>query len=82
MGFAQPDGSKKDDVGLLRQELQTEEVLNLEAIDFLGPIPMELLQGFENRKARSLDAQLDGVLEPLLVLAVDEPAEVINGSLR
>ncbi len=59
VGFAQPDGSEKDDVGRLRQELQAEEVLNLEAIDFLGPIPMELLQRFDDRKACGLDAQLD-----------------------
>lgn len=80
VGFAQADGAQKDHVGLLSQELPAEEVLDLEAIDLLGPVPMELFERFDDRKARGLDAPLDGVLEPLLVLAVDEPAEVIDVS--
>jgi hypothetical protein len=55
-----------------------EEVLDLKAIDFLGPVPVELIERFEDRKTRGLNAPLDGVLEALLVLGVDEPAEVID----
>ena len=78
VGFAQADGPQKDDIGFLCQELQPEEVLDLEAIDFLGPVPAELFEGFDDRKAGGFDAQLDGVLEPLLVLAVDEAAQVVD----
>jgi hypothetical protein len=54
--------------------------LDLEAVDFLGPVPAELVESFQDREARGLDAQLDGMLEALLVLAVDEPAEVFRVS--
>src|SRR5438874_2230855 len=60
------------------QEVQAEEVLDLEPIDFLGPVPVELFEGFQDREAGGLDAQFDGVLAALLVLAVDEAGEVIG----
>lgn len=53
-------------------------MLDLEAIDFLGPVPAELFEGFQYWEAGGFDAQLDGVLEPLLVLAVNEAAEVVD----
>jgi hypothetical protein len=46
MGFAQANIPKKDHVRSLSQELQAEEVLDLEAVDALGPIPAELFEGF------------------------------------
>ena len=78
MRFPEADGTEEDDVTLVGQELQAEEVLDLEAVDFLGPIPVELFEGFQHREAGGLHAQLDGVLESLLVLAVDEAAQVID----
>jgi hypothetical protein len=33
------------------QEGQPEEVLDLEPVDFLGPVPVELFQGFQHGKA-------------------------------
>lgn len=78
MGLAQADGAQEDDVGFLREEVQAEEVLHLEAIDFLGPVPLELFEGFDDRKAGGPDAQLHGVLEALLILAIDEPGEVFD----
>jgi hypothetical protein len=36
------------------------------------------LEGFDDRKAGGLDTQLHGVLEALLILAIDEPGEVFD----
>src|SRR6516164_9625134 len=78
MCFSDPDGTQENHVALLSQKLQPEEVLDLEAIDFLGPVPTKLLKGFEHREAGGFDAQLDSVLESVLVLAVNETAQVID----
>ena len=50
----------------------------MQTVDFLGPVPLELFQGFEDGKARRLDAVLDGALEPLLILGVNQAAEVFD----
>ena len=41
MGFAQSDEAEDENVGLIVDELETEEILDLEAIDFFGPVPAE-----------------------------------------
>ena len=69
-----------DGVGVLFQELQAKEVLHLEPIDFLEPIPLELFEGLDDRKARGLHVQGHGALPALLVLAVDEPGQVFGVS--
>jgi hypothetical protein len=51
MGFAQSHSAHKDDVGVVFQESQPEEVLDLWPVDFPGPVPVELFQGFEHREA-------------------------------
>jgi hypothetical protein len=50
------------------------EVLDLEPVDFLGPVPAELFEGFDDREAGGFDPPPDDVFPALLVLAVDEPA--------
>jgi len=76
--FSQPHGSQKNRVGFLGKELEAKEVLDLEAVDFLGPIPLELFEGFQNGETRGLEAALDGVLEVLLILGIDEAAQVFD----
>jgi hypothetical protein len=78
MCFAQADVAQEDDVGFLRKEVQAEEVLHLEAIGLLGPVPLELFERFDDRKAGGPEAQLHGVLEALLILAIDEAGEVFD----
>src|SRR6266487_5085141 len=78
MRFSEADGTQENDVAFVGQKLQAEEVLDLEAIDFLGPVPAELFEGFQYRETRGLHAQLDGVLESLVVLAVNEAAQVVD----
>ena len=82
VGFTQADGAQEDGVGVVFQELQTEKVLHLELVDFLGPVPAELFEGFDDREAGGFDPQPDGVFPALLVLAVDEPGQVFDVSPR
>jgi hypothetical protein len=76
--FADTDGTQENRVSFLRDELQTEEILHLEAVEFLGPIPAKLLEGFENRKTSGFDPTLDGELTALVELSVDQSAQVFD----
>jgi hypothetical protein len=64
----------------LFQELQTKEVLHLEPVDFLEPIPLELFEGLDDREARGFHMQGHGAFAALLALAIDEPGQVFGVS--
>lgn len=51
MAFAQADPAEKDDVGVVVEEGQAQEVLHLGTVDFLGPGPVEGIEGFNAREA-------------------------------
>jgi hypothetical protein len=57
--FAETDVADEDDVGIFFDECQTEEILNLQAVDFLRPGPVEPLKGLEAREVSCLDPVLD-----------------------
>jgi hypothetical protein len=44
MRFPEPDTTEEHDVGPGFDEAEAEEVLDLGAVDLLGPAPLELLQ--------------------------------------
>jgi len=44
---------------VILQELQAEQILHLGAIDLLGPVPMEGLQGFDHRETSGLNPALN-----------------------
>ena len=78
MGFAKADQAEEDDVGFFLDEAQTEEILDLEAIDFFGPVPAEGFEGFEDGKAGGLDAAGHGAILAREGFAFDEAVEVIE----
>ena len=49
MRFAEADAAHEDDVGFVFEEGQAKEVLHLGAVDFLGPVPVKLVEGFDDR---------------------------------
>lgn len=49
MRLAKADVAEEDHVALLGEELQSEQVLYLQAVDRLRPVPLELLQGLDFR---------------------------------
>jgi hypothetical protein len=69
----------------LRDELQAEKVLDLDAVDFLGPAPLELLQGFDDgvhgqcdpRRRFGFDRSLDGAPKEYWHVSVIPPRSVI-----
>ena len=76
MGFTDADHAEEDDVGMIVNELEAEEILDLEAIAFLGPVPAEGIEGFDDREARGLDAPGDGTVGTQGGFAFDELGEV------
>jgi hypothetical protein len=78
MGFAQADVAQEHDVGFLGNKLEAEEMLDLESVDLLGPVPAELFEGLEDREAGGFDTALYGALVALVVFAFDQAAQVFD----
>lgn len=68
----------EDDIAVLRQERQAEEILHLGAIDFLGPVPIELVEGLERREASGGQAARDGQLLSAQRFALHQPRQIID----
>ncbi len=54
MRFVQTHPAEKNDVGFFFDEVQPKEVLDSHAVDLLGPTELELLEGFDDRKASQI----------------------------
>ena len=78
MCFTEADSAHEDDVGFVFEEGHAKKVLHLGAVDFLGPVPVKLVEGFETGEAGGGDAAFDGQLMPALGLAVNEPGQIIH----
>jgi hypothetical protein len=78
MRFAQSDVAQQHCVGFLGNELQAKEVLHLEAINFLGPVPVELFESFDDGEASGFDAPFNDALASLGVLAFDQPTQIFD----
>ena len=75
MGLAEPDAADEHDVGGVVEEAQAEEVLDLEAVDVLGPGPIEGIEGFLHGESGESDAPFDGAVASQVGLALDESFE-------
>src|SRR6202050_2386578 len=78
MRFAEADVADQDDVGLGCDEGQTEQVLDLRAVDLFGPAPLEVIEGFEHGEARVLDASLDAAVLPHRGFALNQLLQIIQ----
>src|SRR6266498_1874973 len=78
MGFPKADIAQQHGVGFLGNELQAEQVLDLEPIDFLGPVPAKLFESLDHREASGFDAPFNDALASLGVLAFDQAAQVFE----
>lgn len=58
MRFAQADASDENHVGLFLGEGEAKEILHLRAVNFLGPVPVKLIESFDDGKASGLNASL------------------------
>jgi hypothetical protein len=78
VGFAEPHATEEDNIGWVLEKRESGEVLDLEAIDLFGPIPLEGVERFEGREAGSLNAPVG---RPILFaggLSGDELAEIVD----
>src|SRR5215471_21351957 len=78
LGFPQAYTSQKDQVRFVLDKRQAEVVLDLEAVNPRGPVPAELLQGFDDGEAGEPNTALRGAITPHLRLACDECREVVD----
>lgn len=78
MGFAKSDPSEQDDIGFVFEELESEEVLDGHAVDFARPVPLELLEGFDDRKPSESDFALNGAVESGVHFSENEVLEVLG----
>ena len=78
MGFAEADESQEDDVRLVVDELETEQVLDLETVDFLGPVPAEGVESFYDREPRGPDAPGDSAVGIQCGFALDELGQIVE----
>ena len=62
MRFPQADTPQKDEVGFVLDKCQAEVVLHLQTVNPGGPVPAELLKGFDDGEAREPDATLGGAI--------------------
>jgi hypothetical protein len=59
-------------------EGQTEEVLDLRAVDLFGPTPLEVIEGFEHGEARVPDPPLDAAVLAHGGLALNQLLQIIQ----
>jgi hypothetical protein len=78
MRLADADVTDQDDVGLGCDEGQTEQVLDLRAVDLFGPVPLEVIEGFEHGEARVVDASLDAAVLAHRGLALNQLLQIIQ----
>ena len=55
MSFAEANQTQENNVGFLFDKTKPEEILDLEPIDFFGPVPTEAFQGLDDWKTGGFD---------------------------
>ena len=78
MRFADAHAAQEHDVGFVGDELQPKEVLDLQAVDLFGMIPLELFEGLEDQNAGLAEAALDAALALLVMFALGQTAEIFQ----
>ena len=78
MALAQADVGDEDDIGLVLDEAQAEEILNLRPVDLLRPAPVELIDGLEYRKAGERDPAQDTAVFAVVGLAFDQARQILD----
>ena len=78
LGFPQADAAQYDEVGFVLDKRQAEVVLHLEPVNPGGPVPAELLQGFNDGEARQANAAFGRAITSHVGLAFHEFGEVVD----
>ena len=80
MGLSQAHTAEEDRVGLLFDEVQAEEILDLRPVDLLRPVPLELIEGLDEREAGPADALIEALVLAAGDLALDQVLQVLEWS--
>lgn len=80
VSFTKTDQAEDDDICMIVDELEAEEILDLKTIDFLGPVPAEGIEGFDDGEASGLDSPGNGTVGMQGGFAFDELGEVVEVS--
>jgi hypothetical protein len=78
MRLAEADVADQDDVGLGCDEGQAKQVLDLRAVDFFRPAPLEVIESFEHGEAGIPDAALDAAVLAHRGLALNQLLQIIQ----
>jgi hypothetical protein len=70
--------AQKEDVGLLVDEVQIKQMPDLRTVDLLRPAPLELVECFQEWKARHAHAPLDTLVVTVGDFALDETVDVLE----
>jgi hypothetical protein len=80
--LAEANGTNEDDVGVLCDEGQAEQVLNLRAIDLFWPGPLKVFYRLEDGETGVFDAPFDCAALAQRGLAFDQLGQIRNRRLR
>ena len=80
MRLAQSHSAHEHHVSLVRHKGQAEEVLYLGAIDLLGPVPVELVEGFDAGETGGGHSPFNGELLAPEGFAIDQSSQIIHMS--
>ena len=78
VSFAEANQTQENNVGFLFDKTKPEEVLDLEPIDFFGPVPTEAFQGLDDWKTGGFDPPSNRALLTGRYFALKEPTQVVE----
>jgi len=76
--FTQADASEENDVGFGFHESEAKEILDLETVDFFGPVPVEAVKCFKHGEPGQFDAALDGAVTPQVYFGLGKFREILD----
>jgi hypothetical protein len=78
VSFAEANQTQENNVGFLFDKPKPEEILDLEPIDFFGPVPTEAFQGLDDWKTGGFDPPSNRALLTGRYFALKEPTQVVE----
>ena len=78
VGFPQADPPQKDQIGFVLDKREAEVVLHLETVNPRRPVPAELIEGFNDGKARQTNTALGGTIVPHARFAFQEFGQIVH----
>jgi hypothetical protein len=78
VSFAETNQTQENNVGFFFNKTKPEEVLDLESIDFFGPVPTKAFQGLDDWKTGGFDPPSDSALLTCRYFALKEATQLVE----